>query len=161
MPFNPIRPDHLKVSLSTFARPPVLYLAASLLSAASIAVQAQPPKPPVNPNPNVPRYEPVNPVTMSASVSPTSIAAYTGTATLSWSSTNAHSCEYDSEERSGSSVTVGPYTSSGVKYLVVRPRRGEYPRNNRKPHSEPRTAAGHHDSTFAHGAAGECRYIRC
>ena len=100
---------------------PILF--ALMLASASFAVQAQEnpdPDPDPNPNPNVPKEEPVTPVTMTASVSPTAIAAYTGTATLSWRATNAHSCEYDDVTRSVSgSVTVGPYASSGTKSLVV------------------------------------------
>ena len=62
----------------------------------------------------------MNPVTITVSVSPTSIAAYTGTATLSWSSLNANVCEYDETERSVSGrESVGPFSSSGTKSFSV------------------------------------------
>ena len=105
-----------------FCRSPIPTLFACVLAAATFAVQAQdnPTDPIVDPIPIVPKEEPVDPVTMTASVVPDTIAAYTDTATLSWSSTNAHSCEYDGATRSvGGSETVGPFSSSGTKSFTI------------------------------------------
>ena len=117
------QPTQRIFALVSLSRSLIPALFAFVLALASFAVHAQqnpPSDPNPDPNPDVPREEPVIPATMSASVSPTSIAAYTGTATLTWSSTNANSCEYDGSDRSvSSSETVGPYTSSGTKSLVV------------------------------------------
>ena len=100
-------------------RLPLAVVFALTLASVSLAAQAQD-DPPVDPKPNVPKEEPVDPVTMTASVVPDTIAAYTDTATLSWSSTNAHVCEYDGTDRSVSgSETVGPYNTSGTKSFVI------------------------------------------
>lgn len=101
-------------SLSRFAA-----LLALFLVLPSLAVHAQ--DKPDAPNSNDPRdTEETDPVSITASVSPTSIAAYTGTATLSWSSENAVECEFDGTDYSDSgSVIVGTYSSSGTKSLEI------------------------------------------
>ena len=133
----PQQPSHRIFALVSFSRSLVPTLFACVLALASFAVHAQqdpptdpPTNPPASPNPDpdsdpdpnsiVPKEEPVNPVTITVSVSPTSIAAYTGTATLSWSSLNANVCEYDETERSVSGrESVGPFSSSGTKSFSV------------------------------------------
>ena len=117
------QPTQRIFALVSLSRSLIPALFAFVLALASFAVHAQqnpPSDPDTDPNPDVPREEPVVPVTMSASVSPTSIAAYTGTATLSWSSLNAYECEYDGAQKSVSgSESVGSYSTSGTKSLVV------------------------------------------
>ena len=133
----PQQPSHRIFALVSFSRSLVPTLFACVLALASFAVHAQqdpptdpPTNPPASPNPDpdsdpdpnsiVPKEEPVNPVTITVSVSPTSIAAYTGTATLSWSSLNANVCEYNETERSVSGrESVGPFSSSGTKSFSV------------------------------------------
>ena len=113
MSATPRNSDHPVFALFPFSRSLALTLFAVILALPTLAVHAQ--DKPDAPNGNDPRdTEETDPVSITASVSPTSIAAYTGTATLSWDAENAVHCEYNGTQYAdGGSVTVGPYRFFG------------------------------------------------
>ncbi len=106
-------------SLSPFCRiTPFLLL--SLLLLFPPAAHAQ--EDPNNPNPVGPNdpEEDTQPVVLTASVAPERVPINSGTATLTWSGTNARYCSVDGTARAASgSATVGPRTTAGTKTILV------------------------------------------
>ena len=73
---------------------------------AKLAVEERPPPPP-------------DPPVVSASLSPTTVTADTGTSTLSWSSTDATSCDLDGTTvRTSGGKKVGPYSKGTYRFTV-------------------------------------------
>ena len=60
------------------------------------------------------------PVVLTMSVSPDRVPMTSGTATLTWNGQNARYCSVDGTARAASgSVTVGPWTTTGAKTILV------------------------------------------